>query len=265
MKKTIFLLFIFFLNTNNVFSYEPWKCITKTKCVSSQEGFNVEFVGKTKNNLPYKGRITIPAIDSYTEGTFQIKSNNAPSLIKGFAYVNGIKFYVKKDKIYKSVYSEGHEFKGEFYKSRRAKNGKIVFNTGDTYKGSLYDRDGKAYKTGTYKFKKSGKIKYVNGKEVSRSGFKQKKSSGRVGINFGFLTPVLALISIYAGVLIVGHPFMPLWRSASDPFTKILLIIGVIIAYLVVISILFALIGFGWENFDTPPEGLRPRFFGDSR
>ena len=50
----------------------------------------------------------------------------------------------------------------------------------------------------------------------------------------------------------------------SDPFTKILLIIGVIIAY-VVISILFALIGFGWDNFDTPPEGLRPRFFGDSR
>ena len=265
MKRALFLLFIFFFNTNYVLSYEPWNCISNSKCVTSTDGLNVEFKGKIKNNLPYKGKISIPGINAESEGTFKILGNNSPILIKGFFFDGETKFYKKKGKWYKYE-GGGYSFKGEFYdKPTKPKKGKLTQPNGNIFEGTFYDRNKNNFKTGTYTIKNEGKVKYVNGKIVSRSGFKKKSSRSGFGINFGFLTPILALVSIYAGVLIVGHPFMPLWRSASDPFTKILLIIGVIIAYLVVISILFALIGFGWDNFDTPPEGLRPRFFGDSR
>ena len=67
MKRALFLLFIFFFNTNYVLSYEPWNCISNSKCVTSTDGLNVEFKGKIKNNLPYKGKISIPGINAVRE------------------------------------------------------------------------------------------------------------------------------------------------------------------------------------------------------
>ena len=89
-------------------------------------------------------------------------------------------------------------FKIEFYdKPTKPKKGKLTQPNGNIFEGTFYDRNKNNFKTGTYTIKNEGKVKYVNGKIVSRSGFKKKLDLVSI---LEFLTPILALVSFCRSV-----------------------------------------------------------------
>lgn len=270
MKLFLYICVFIFLNINAFAGYEKWNCVSKSKCVAKfndkvlDKEITVVFKGKTKNNLPYKGRIDFPGLGMYAEGTWNFTSDhlnkNIPSLVKGYKSVDGRKFYFKKKLLYKTVFENGDKFEGSHYKSLRPKDGTYLKNNGDKYKGTFYDRDQNNIKSGAYYLASGGKVVYKNNKQSSKKSKSRRKNNSPIG---GAFTQIFGLLTFFIVYGIVHVPCSVLLKSTQNSLAKFGVIIGGVVVYVFLLTTVHNFIGF--EIGSGPPEGSKPRFLGESR
>jgi len=266
MKLFFYICVFTFLNINAFAGYEKWNCVSESKCVVKfnseilDKEITVVFKGKTKNNLPYKGKIDFPGLGVYAEGTWNISSNNEPTLLNGYKSIDGKKLYYKKNILYKTVFFNGEKFEGSYYDSLNPKNGTLFRNNGDKYKGTFYDRDKNILKSGTYYLASGEKVVYKNNKQSSKKSKSRRKNNSPIGGIFSQLFGLLTFFIVYG---IVHVPCSILLKSTQDSLAKFGIIIGGVVVYVFLLTTVHNFIGF--EIGSGPPEGGKPRFLGESR